>query len=70
MNENERYIHVSNPSNPDATFAEASGTVSQSTIDFCALPLGGSIMGCCALCCKKGPVAEKKANDYWANDSG
>ena len=29
----------------------------------CALQLGGSIMGCCALCCKKGPVAEKKAND-------
>ena len=34
------------------------------------LQLGGSIMGCCALCCKKGLVAEKKANDYWANDSG
>ena len=37
--------------------------LSQSAIDFCALQLGGSIMGCCALCCKKGPVAEKKAND-------
>ena len=44
--------------------------VTKLQLDFCALQLGGSIMGCCALCCKKGPVAEKKANDYWANDSG